>query len=142
MTMDAKRRGAVAVGLLWLLGVALAARGGSSHGLVAPGVDRATLAFEWRGVLFESGVIGAEAFALFWLLFKVARWSALSRTFAACVLFAALVVFCILTTVTDMPGWYYVNTFWTMLVLLILAVRLVLELVALAIARRRTRHRA
>ena len=140
--MDAKRRGALAVALLWLLGVALAARGGSAHGLVSPQVDRAALPYEWRGVVFESAVIGVEAFALFWLLFKMPRRSAFARTLAAFVLFVALVTFCVLTTVTDMPGWYYVNTFWTMLVLLILAVRLVLELIALTIARGRTRRRA
>ncbi|MCK9684556.1 hypothetical protein [Scleromatobacter humisilvae] len=140
--MDTKRRGALAVTLLWLLGVALAARGGSSHGLVAPHVDRAALPYEWRGVAFESVVIGAEAFALFWLLLRMTRWSPLVRTFAAGALFVALATFCILTTVTDMPGWYYVNTLWTMLVLLILAVRLVLELIALAIGRGRARRRA
>jgi peptidoglycan/LPS O-acetylase OafA/YrhL len=135
--MGPSRRGAFAITLLWLLGVALAARGGSSHGLVPSNVDRAAPAYEWRGVLVESAVIGAEALALYWLLFKMKRWSALARTLAACALFGALVAFCILTTVTDMPGWYYVNTLWTMLVLLILAVRLVLESIALAITRRR-----
>ena len=139
--MGANRRGALAIALLWLLGVALAAWGGTSHGFV-PEVDRATLPYEWRGVLFESAVIGAEAFALFWLLFKLRRLSALARTVAACALFASLATFCILTTVTDMPGWYYVNTVWTMLVLLILAVRLALALVGQGIARVRMRRRA
>ena len=140
MRMNASRRGASGVTLLWLLGIVLAARGGSSHGLVAANVDRATLPYEWRGVLFESAVIGAEALALFWLLFKLTRWSALVRTLAAFALFAALVAYCVATTFTDMPGWYYVNTFWTMLVLLVLAVRLVLELVAMAIAYGRARR--
>ena len=136
--MRSNRRGAVAICLLWLLGAALAALSGNSHGFVPESV-RATLPYEWRGVLLESAVIGAEAFALYWLLFKTGRWNALVRTLVACALFAALVTFCILTTVTDMPGWYYVNAFWTTLVLVILVVRLVLELVMLAITRRRAR---
>ena len=132
------RRGGVAVTVLWLLGVGLVAASGNSHGLVDSGVDRVSLPYEWRGVVFESAVIGAEALALFWLLFKIRRLTALSRTLAAFVLFAALVTFCILTTVTDMPGWYYINTAWTMLVLLMLAVRLAVQLGAAALARTRT----
>ena len=137
MAWSATRRGAVAVTALWLLGVGLVATSGNSHGLVEPRLDRASLPYEWRGVVFESAVIGAEALALFWLLFKATRLTALSRTLAAFALFAALVTFCILTTVTDMPGWYYINTAWTMLVLLMLATRLALQAGAAALARAR-----
>lgn len=138
MAWSETRRGGVAVTVLWLLGVGLVAASGNSHGLVDSGVDRASLPYEWHGVVFESAVLGAEALALFWLLFKTRRLTALSRTLAAFVLFAALVTFCILTTITDMPGWYYINTAWTMLVLLMLAARLAVQLGAAALARTRT----
>jgi hypothetical protein len=139
MAWSATRRGAVAVAALWLLGVGFVARSGNSHGLVAPRIDRAALPYEWQGVLFESALMGVEAFALFWLLFKLATWRTLTRTLVAFVLFLALVACSIATTVTDMPGWYYVNTLWTMLVLLMLAVRLVAQLAGAVLARTRTR---
>ena len=137
MTRSATRRGAVATAALWLLGAGFAASRGHSHGLVAPGIDPAALPYEWPGVLFESALIGVEALGLFWLIFKLTAWRPLARTLVAFVLFLALVACCIATTVTDLPDWYYVNAFWTMLVLLMLAVRLVAQLAAAVIARRR-----
>ena len=140
MTWSDTRRGAVAATALWLLGAGFAASRGNMHGLVAPGIDRATLPYDWSGVLFESSQIGVEAFALFWLLFKRPTWRPLARTLAAFALFLALVAFCIATTVTDMPGWYYVNAPWTLLVLLMLTVRLVVQLAAAVLARGRARR--
>ena len=139
MTWSDTRRGAVAATALWLLGAGFAASRGNMHGLVAHGIDRATLPYAWSGVLFESALIGVEAFALFWLLFKCPTWRPLARTLVAFALFLALVAFCIATTVTDMPGWHDVNAWWTMLVLLVLTVRLVAQLAGAVLARRRAR---
>ena len=139
MAWSATRRSAVAVAALWLIGVGFATRSGTAHGLVAHGIDRAALPYEWPGVLFESALMGVESFALFWLLFKLTAWRPLARTQLAFVLFLTLVAYGIATTVTDMPGWYYVNTMWTMLVLLMLTVRLVVQLAGAVLARTRTR---
>ena len=139
MAAGSTRRGAIAVAVLWAIGIVLAACSGTSHGYV-PRELRDTLPYEWRGVLFIATAISLESLALYWLLFRLGALRALARTAAALALFGALFALGIVTMVTDMPGWYYVNTFWTMLVLLVLAARLLVQISAAAIARLRARR--
>lgn len=135
----ASRAGALAIAALWLLGVAGAVASGWSHGFVPPKL-RATLPYEWRGVLFACAVMGVEALALYGLLFRLRRWGRLRRTLAALALFLALATYGVLTVVTDMPGWYYVNGVWTLFMLLVLAVSFATQLLARLALRLRARR--
>jgi hypothetical protein len=123
------RSGAIAVAATWLLGVAGAISSGWSHGYVDRRIAT-SLPYEWGGVLFECAAMGVEALALYGLLFRFRRWGRLRRTLAAVGLFLTLAVFQVLTTVTDMPGWFYVNGAWTLFMLLVLAVSFVTQALA------------
>ena len=137
--LNAARRGGIAVAALWLMGVGFAVWSGQWHGMVDSRIDAATLPYEWRGVVFESVLVGLESLGLFWLLFKVQAWAPLARTLAATALYMALVAFSLMTFGTDLPGWCYVNAYWTMLVLLMLLVGLTVQLVAAGMSRLRRR---
>jgi len=131
--------GALAITVMWLLGVAGAILSGWSHGYVDQRIA-ASLPYEWGGVVFVCAVMGVEALALHGLLFRLRRWGRLRRTLAALSLFLALATFSILTTVTDMPGWYYVNSTWTLFMLLVLGVSFATQLLARLVLRLRARR--
>ena len=136
----AARSGAFALATLWLLGAAGAILSGWSHGFVPSRADGAPLPYEWRGVLFECAVMAVESLALYGLLFRLRRGGRLRRTLAAVVLFLALAAYGILTVVTDMPGWYYVNTLWTLFLLLVLATAFATQALARLALRLRARR--
>jgi hypothetical protein len=130
--------GAIGIALLWAFGVALAVWMGNEHGMVSPEV-RDCLPFEWRGVLFVSAEIGIESLLLFRVLFgfRHIRWPDLQRTLIALGLFFAIGIGCVLTTFTDMPGWFYVNTWWVSIVLLLLIALVLAQGIAAMLSRER-----
>jgi hypothetical protein len=133
------RSGAVAIAAMWLLGVAGAICSGWSHGYVTPRL-RASLPYEWPGVLWACAVMGLEALALHAVLFRLRRWGRLRRTLLAVGLFGALSAYDILTIVTDMPGWYYVSRAWSLFMLLVLVTALCTQSVARVAVRLRARR--
>lgn len=136
MADGATRRAVAAIGALWALGLVFAACSGTSHGYV-PRALQGTPAYEWHGVLLVSAAISVESLVLSWLLLK-APLRPVVRTIAALAVFGAAFAVGIADTVRGMPGWYYVNTFWTMLVVAVLAMRLLVQAAIALRARAKT----
>ncbi len=140
MAWSPARRRAATIAVLWAVGVGFAMWSGNSHGLIDRRIDRASVPYEWRGVLFVSVLITIESMALYWMSCRMRVRSDLIRTLGALALFLALATCSVLTTVTDMPGWCYVNGPWTLIVSLMLFVRLMAQVTRALVARARARQ--
>ena len=110
--------------LYWLLFAALAVVGGASHGLVSPWLTRhpELIPYPWKGVIGTSFILAILVAAFYWILrppaFRTARW----RLALALAVAAGLVVASVLTSVTDMPGYYYVPQEFSMVTFLVLII--------------------
>src|SRR5688572_26034698 len=98
----------VTIPILWLLSVLAIIRGGFQLGFVRPLPIGQSYPYPWLGVVIMSIVTALESALLYFILRPHNFSWSLLRVTVAFVIFLILSAIAIFTTVTDMPGYFYV----------------------------------
>jgi hypothetical protein len=99
----------------WLLFAAMAADWGQYPGLV---LNRELVPYPWKGVGIMWALLGVEVAVLYAILRPVTFRRSWGRLALALLYAGLLVAYGVVTFVTDMPGYYYVPTYFAMATML------------------------